>query len=771
MNALRRTDAGFWVVLLLCVLVAWPFISRAGLPQQTDAELHIFRLAELNRLVRGGVWYPRWAPDFYYGYGYPIFNYYAPLTYYLGLLPMLVLGMTAVQGVKFVFVLGMVLAGVGVYGFVRDNWGRNAGILAAALVLFAPYLQFVDPHARGDLAESFSFGLLPLAFWAFDRLRRCPGPGNWLAASLLTAGIILAHNLMALVFFALLLAWSIWWFILGEKPRRGWSFAALLLGVGVAAFFWLPVALEQSAVNLRSVIGSGSHFDFRHHFLDWRTLLGVSHLLDWGATEPDFVFNLGLGPWLLGAVGGGALLARRGLGRRQAAFFAWAGAALLFLMMPASTFLWEIVPGLPFLQFPWRLLGATAIMLAVVGGAGAGAWLGDGGGWRGWFWAAALALVMLPALPLTEIPPWPADFGPTDTRRIAEIELEGRWLGTTSTADFVPATVDVIPLPTEQVVRALLRDEPVDRVNRATLPAGTTVTAAAITPLHTRYTVRGTEPFALRLYQFAFPGWRAQVNGRDATTDVGLPEGFLVVPLPAGNLQVDVFFGPTPARRAASGVTLLSLVLTLAVAGYTSYSERGRRKSSGVSSAWGALRSSFWGMWAMVVVAGIITLAHVGLISPQGWLRLESTDLRALPAQTDARIVYNDEIALIGFDAPQTMQPGQSLRLTLYWHALTVVPQNYQVFVHLLAPDGQVATQSDKLNPGDFPTERWPLDRYVRDEHELVLPEEMPAGNYRLVVGLWLQNEGRRLPVSDAEGRPLGDFALLRMYAIVTDHQ
>ena len=32
-----------------------------------------------------GAVYPRWVPEFYYGYGYPLFNYYAPLSYYVGL--------------------------------------------------------------------------------------------------------------------------------------------------------------------------------------------------------------------------------------------------------------------------------------------------------------------------------------------------------------------------------------------------------------------------------------------------------------------------------------------------------------------------------------------------------------------------------------------------------------------------------------------------------------------------------------------------------------
>jgi uncharacterized membrane protein len=81
----RSFDKGFLVVLLICILAVWPLLSRASLPEGTDAELHIFRLHELGTLVRGGEFYPRWAPNFYHGYGYPIFNYYAPLTYYLAL--------------------------------------------------------------------------------------------------------------------------------------------------------------------------------------------------------------------------------------------------------------------------------------------------------------------------------------------------------------------------------------------------------------------------------------------------------------------------------------------------------------------------------------------------------------------------------------------------------------------------------------------------------------------------------------------------------------
>ncbi|MFQ5421059.1 MAG: hypothetical protein ACE5EY_11940, partial [Anaerolineae bacterium] len=85
MRIWRRIDSGFLLVLAIALVAVWPFISRASLPPGTDAELHIFRLVELSHLVRSGEFYPRWAPDFYHGFGYPIFNYYAPLSYYAAL--------------------------------------------------------------------------------------------------------------------------------------------------------------------------------------------------------------------------------------------------------------------------------------------------------------------------------------------------------------------------------------------------------------------------------------------------------------------------------------------------------------------------------------------------------------------------------------------------------------------------------------------------------------------------------------------------------------
>lgn len=771
---LRHIDPGFLIVLAICVVAVWPFVSRPSLPQETDAELHIFRLAELSHLVRGGELYPRWAPDFYHGYGYPIFNYYAPLTYYVGLVVELMPRLGPVAGVKAVFVLGLVAAAWGMYGFVRDNWGRPAGYVAAAVYVYAPYLQYVDSHARGVLAESFSFGVFPLALWSLDRLRRGGGPWNWLAAVVAVAAVILTHNLMGLLFFSLLFAWLVWQGLSDRWQQRhgqGHSavpnlpLVALWLGLGLAAFFWLPVFLEGDAVNLSTLIGRGDNFDFRTHFLTWSELLAFSKPLDWGASQPAFRFNLGVAQWLLGGLGLLLLIGRRVKQAATLTFFVLALAVLLFLMLPASVSVWEQVPFLPYFQFPWRLLGAAVAMLAILAGAGTEALLaeerrrhkGKGRMGRAAITAGLVAFPMVLGLPLSQPAPWP-DFGDVSLARMSDIENTGRWLGTTSTADFVPATVQMMPSREGSVVKGLYEGTPVDRVNWAVVPEGATVETETVTPLFTRYYVSTPQDFLFRLFLFDFPGWQARIDGQAVETELGRPEGLIVVPVPAGDHVVEVKFGSTPARSLALAISAVSLLVTGMVAWRLS---RGRRRVANRDGSLAIDRLATLDRVVLSVVLGIVAL-FLFLFQPLGWLHTRSTGFTAVPASNDVFADFGEQIAFIGFDtSSRTAAPGDTIDVTLYWKAQRPLDINYQVFLHVLAADGSLVAQSDKLNPGQFPTRRWPLDKYVWDEHHLQLPPDLPAGEYTVATGLWVQSEGWRLPVLDEKKQQVGDNYVL----------
>jgi hypothetical protein len=755
----RRVDPGFIVVLVIALIAIWPFISRASLPEGNDAELHIFRLAELSYLLRGGELYPRWAPNFYHGYGYPIFNYYAPLTYYLGFLFDILPRLDPVAGVKAVFILGILFAAFGMYGFVRDNWGRRAGYVAAAVFIYAPYVQYIDPHARGVMPESFSFGVFALALWALDRLWHGGGRWPWLASVFLVAAVILSHNLMGLLFFGLLCAWALWCvFLTGDGSDRRRTAVhlggALLLGLGMAAIFWLPVFLERDLVNLSTLIGEQDNYDFHTHFLSLREMLSPSLRLDWGASEPAFRFNLGLAQWLLGGLGLVLLLLRKVRQPRHLIFFALALAGLIFLMLPLSTFVWEALPFLPFFQFPWRLLGPASAMLAVLGGAGAGGlldmvekrWGKASSPWRSadaWGAAGLVALPMLLGLPLSQPSPWP-NFNEVNHLRMSLIENTGRWLGTTSTADYVPVTVESLPDRKGSVVANFGLGLPPDRINHAMLPEGSTVETETIRPLFTRYTINTPRDTRFRLFLFDFPGWQVFIDGERAETELGKPEGFIVIPLTAGEHVVDVQFGSTPARTAAAILSISSLLAALLVAWR-------------LPDVPGPRPQQPFGDGPVLLTTLLLTALFILVLQPSGLLHYNSQGKTAEPAQTPVYADFGEQIALLGFDASATqVQPGDRVYLTLYWKALQKLEINYQVFVHLSGPEGLVA-QSDKINPGDFPTRRWPEDKYVRDEHQLQIPPDLPPGDYEVTAGLWVQGDGWRLPLLDDRGEQVGD--------------
>lgn len=104
-----------------------------------------------------------------------------------------------------------------------------------------------------------------------------------------------------------------------------------------------------------------------------------------------------------------------------------------------------------------------------------------------------------------------------------------------------------------------------------------------------------------------------------------------------------------------------------------------------------------------------------------------------------------------------TLRKDTDFPVTLYWRALRAPSVNYQVYVHLRDKDGKVWAQSDKANPADTPTKRWALDRYIRDVHTLALPAVLPAGEYRVYVGLWNDATSERFLAYDEDGVLMGE--------------
>ncbi len=126
-----------------------------------------------------------------------------------------------------------------------------------------------------------------------------------------------------------------------------------------------------------------------------------------------------------------------------------------------------------------------------------------------------------------------------------------------------------------------------------------------------------------------------------------------------------------------------------------------------------------------------------------------------------------ETIHFLGYDleggiAGERLAPGQELQVTLTWQAEATPDENYTVFVQLLDEAGQVRAQHDSQPAGGaLITTSWAPGEYVRDRHRLVLPNDLPAGDYRLIVGMYLPDSGERLAAYDQTGQLVGDHIIL----------
>jgi hypothetical protein len=114
-----------------------------------------------------------------------------------------------------------------------------------------------------------------------------------------------------------------------------------------------------------------------------------------------------------------------------------------------------------------------------------------------------------------------------------------------------------------------------------------------------------------------------------------------------------------------------------------------------------------------------------------------------------------DRMRLRGWELDETtLRPGTPLKLTLAWEAVEELNEQYVVFVHLLSNDGALVAQYDGSPVGDvlpvgdeLPTSAWPPGATFSYPITIELPHDLPAGDYRLLTGVYIWPSLERLPV------------------------
>lgn len=359
------------LVFALSYFAITPFFISGFFPMHDDTQ--VARVFEMHKSLADGLFPVRWVADLGYHYGYPIFNFYAPLAYYIGAL-FIFIGFDALVATKMMMALGIVLSGGFMYLFAKEFWGKAGGIISALLYVYAPY-HALNVYVRGDVAEFWAYAFVPLVFYGLWKAYKEQQWKYVAIGSIGFAAIILSHNLTAMMVTPFLFLFAFFLFIISFRQKKQFSYyplAILFIGILLAAFYWFPVFAEMQYTNVLSQIGGGS--DYKDHFVCpnqlWDSPWGF------GGSTPSCIdgmsYKIGKLHTIFFVLGVICLFIFK---KREKIVFQFGILAVLsslfalFLVISPSKFLWDSIAQMAFFQFPWRFLLVVLFFVSFVGGA------------------------------------------------------------------------------------------------------------------------------------------------------------------------------------------------------------------------------------------------------------------------------------------------------------------------------------------------------------------------------------------------------------------
>lgn len=360
----------YFLLLVLMLPSVWDLLKPGFFPMHDD--LQVFRLHQVDKCFKDFQFPCRWVPDAGFGYGYPLMQFYPPMPYY----PMQILNMAGFGlfwSVKIMFALSFLVSGFGMLLLAKHFFGPLAGLLSAVLYVYSPY-HSVDVYVRGAMNEAWGMAWFPFVlYYIYQIITDSKKKSNFVYLSVLLALQLTSHNVMTMVFAPTAILWAIFWLISTKKFQSIYSLIfSGLLGIGLSAFFFIPVVLEQKFVHVDSMIVG--YFNYLAHFADIKQLFLTNFWGYGGSTwgpEDGMSFSVGHFQWILSLIASFfALLSFKKY--RQISLLVLFSTAFAFgyafLTHSKSSFFWENLSLLQFSQFPWRLVALSVFYFSFAAG-------------------------------------------------------------------------------------------------------------------------------------------------------------------------------------------------------------------------------------------------------------------------------------------------------------------------------------------------------------------------------------------------------------------
>jgi hypothetical protein len=524
---------GHWHVglgLLLTFGLLWPLVVAPYFSH--DDNLQTMRIYEMNQCVVDWQIPCRWVPDLGGGYGYPEFNYYAPLPYYVGELYYAVT-QNIIIAAKLTFASAFVLAFISMYLFASELWGKLGGSLSAIFYVFAPY-HARNLFGRGAMGELWAVAWIPLVFWAFLRLSKKPDRWNALLLGVAAALLILSHNLTAMLVLGVLTLIA----ALQLRANKSVAYAKYLVfagmwAFGLSAFYLLPVLFESSFVHLETLTLNESNY--AEHF---QGLPAVLLEKPWWSPDGNNKYQIGtvhLAAWLLSAIAA-VILWRK---NKELRFIVITSSVVIgvciYMIHPTSQWIWDRVALLAYLQFPWRLLALTSIATATL--AGASLLLARSQRGQVAVWSVLVGLVAIMNVG------W---FRPERFLDVTQADLlsGSGWdnLRMYAIWDFLPKSA--ARPPTEPASGAFV--PLAGQVDVSRVESGSN---------WLRFNASSTAGATVEIERYDFPTWQVSIDGQPVVYGHDSESGLLQVELPPGVHSVEAHLRDTPVRTLADLVS------------------------------------------------------------------------------------------------------------------------------------------------------------------------------------------------------------------------
>jgi hypothetical protein len=536
--------------LAASLLIVAPFFWL-GSASGHDFEFHVASWLDVAGQWKEGIVFPRWAEWANHGFGEPRFIFYPPLSWLLGPLLSFLVPWNYVA-VAFIVVV-QTFAGISAFAFARRLLPERAALFGAVCYAANPNALLIV-YMRSDYAELLASAFFPLFFWAALELGGLLGnrSGSQARAAVLfslafaavwlsnaPAGVLASYSAM------LLFAWMAF-------REKSWGPLAqgvggIALGFGLAAFYLLPAAYEQRWVNIGQALSAG--LLPAENFLYTVTNDPEHTLFNWIASTTAMVMMVVAAvASLAGRCPGGD----RQLGSKGLAEPVWRALLLLaavatLLMLRPSLVLWQVLPKLRFVQFPWRWMSILGVAFACFVAAAVAKRR-----FR-WIWVGGI-LILLAGLATFFVRAtwWDSDDVSTLRAGIAA------GTGFDGVDEYDPVGDDHTNLPAQAPPVKVLTDD-------SGRGGGATVLIERWTAREKKLRVNALAPVRVALRLLNYPAWRVELNGRGVAPESAADSDQMILELPAGESRVSVRLVRTGDRILGEVISVISALVALAL--------------------------------------------------------------------------------------------------------------------------------------------------------------------------------------------------------------